>query len=104
MAMKKTLLRISVISLTVYSFSNFTHLNSDWMFYRRGPPHPLDSPIQCGENMEACTEIVAFWGVGAVPNCLHEQMGFLVGGTIGLKYAVIEVNGLVSVDRNDRTP
>jgi len=41
--------------------------------------------------MDKCTEIIGLWGVGFTGQCLNENMGFLVGGTKGIKYAVVQV-------------
>lgn len=55
------------------------------------PPRPVGTAEECGDSMEVCQEVIGLWSVGVDGNCVHEEMGFLIGGTEGFRYAVMEV-------------
>lgn len=65
-----------------------------FFFSETTPPHPVGSAKECGGNMEICTEVIGLWGVGFYGNCMNENMGFLIGGEKGFRYAVMEVREL----------
>ena len=55
------------------------------------PSQDLNTVIDCGDAMGSCTEVIGLWSVGIGGACLNENMGFLIGGETGFKYAMIEV-------------
>lgn len=49
-------------------------------------------PTECGDEMDGCRSIMALWAAGGGGSCYDEQMGVLVGGARGFRYAVMQVD------------
>ena len=75
------------------SHSSFTLLNFCRSFPSsdQPPTQAFNTPFDCGEAMASCTEVIGLWSVGIGGACLNENMGFLIGGETGFKYAMMEV-------------
>jgi len=56
------------------------------------PTKELNKPYDCTDSgMTGCNDMVVLWAAGLLGMCYDENMGFLIGGDSGFKYAIFEV-------------
>ena len=61
-------------------------------------------PLECGEAMRGCREMIAAWSIGRKGMCQNRDAGCLIGANKGIKYAVMQVHSIFFIIKTIRTP